>query len=93
MNKELEEAVNILKKIYKFWLGIDNKKAQAIETVLTALENSIPRQSVEDKIEEYRKRSEEYDEKRKDDFMGFWNTEFLKACHKMHGLQELLERK
>lgn len=30
----IEEDKNILKKLYKFWLGIDNRKAQAIENIL-----------------------------------------------------------
>ena len=57
MNKdkmELEEAINNLKKLIepkenRIVMELD---IQALETVLQALENSIPKKKIEDKIEE-----------------------------------------
>lgn len=89
---KLEEAKEILKSILSY-MEDDETEKEAIETVLQALDNSISKDKVKEKVEEYRNKSEEYDENRKNDFMGFWNIEFLKVCHKMQGLQELLEDK
>lgn len=65
MNKdkiELEEAINLLKEMQKNALEAYNNlkgnyrdekakdKAEAIETLLQALENSIPTKKIEDKI-------------------------------------------
>ncbi len=55
--------------------------------------NYIPVSLVKEKIEEYKKKSEEYEENKKDDFMGFWQMEFLKACHKLQAYEELLEKR
>lgn len=53
--------------------------------------NYIQKSKVEEKIEEYKKISEEYEKRKKDDFLGFWQQAFLKACHKYQALQELLK--
>lgn len=90
MDKELKEAINILKKIYKFWLGIDNRKAKAIKTTLTALENSIPKQVIEEKIEGLNKEEKEIYKK------DIGNNELfrLNIINEIRDvLQELLERK
>lgn len=59
MNKELEEAIKRCKKIIteKFNLdySIDNVDKEAIVTVLQALENSIPKETIKDKIKELEK--------------------------------------
>lgn len=60
MNKELEEAKQKLKEFiglfYEFpnptSISMRDYEVQAIETVLQALENSIPKKKVEEKIEE-----------------------------------------
>lgn len=59
MNKELEEAIEILNKIKRTYdiqapnVNIRNRareKVQAIETVLNYIENSIPKKKVEEKL-------------------------------------------
>lgn len=62
MNKELEEAIEILKNLKDkkihfvasyFTTGtvqLDEKEQQSIETVLNYIENSIPKEKVEEKI-------------------------------------------
>lgn len=53
--------------------------------------STIPISVIENKIEEYAKKIEEYEENMGNDIMGFWHKEFLKACHKHQALTELLK--
>lgn len=63
MNKELEEAIKILKPLaigdFITWFnteGVVNVEI-AVETVIQALENSIPKEVIEKKIEELKNKS------------------------------------
>lgn len=88
---------NLIEKLQK-----ENEELKEINNELEAEKNeairrynfeSIPVSLVEEKIEEYKKKSEEYEENKKDDFMGFWQMKFLKACHKLQAYEELLEKR
>lgn len=67
MSKELEEAIKFLKNVVKTQKDLENckttafykKENSAIETVLQALDNSIPKEKVKKKIEGYRNERKE----------------------------------
>ena len=55
MSKELEEVIKYFEKISKEWKTMGNTQIEAakkLEIILQALKNSIPKEKVENKIEE-----------------------------------------
>ena len=87
--KELKEENEKQKKLTKIAQTISD---ESIKEALEEFEKDyIPKSKIKEKIEEYKKKADEFEEKKKDDFMGFWQREFLKACHKYQGLEELLK--
>ena len=91
MNKELEEAIKICNDFVE-----ENKTRKiilhkAIETVLKALENSIPKEVIEKKIKEYKK---DYKTKYDVGFGKNWISKEQQDIEKqIKILQELLEEK
>ena len=85
---KLEEAIKNVEFLIRD-LKVDNYNStfiQAIETVLEALENSIPKKKIEDKIKKYL----EYDKKVKT-YTSDGRENFTAEYYKAKTLQELLE--
>ena len=98
MKKDAQALENLIKGYRELGRLYKSEKEMKIRYVgyyqdLLLKENCIPNSKITEKIEEYKKKAEEYEEKKKDDVMGFWQIEFLKACHKYQALQELIEGK
>ncbi len=85
MNKELEEAITLLKDKDCFCNNPEEKVLSAIKIVVDRAENSIPKQTLKDKMkdlkEQYKKALEENSTKA-----------FILKCQ-IEILQELLEEK
>lgn len=66
MSKKLDEAIKILKRSCELHLQVDEKPNEfdlAIETVLKELDNSIPKEKIEEILEDYQERKRYYDDK------------------------------
>lgn len=93
MNKELEEAIKILKrrnKILKLKYAITNEDLNAIEIILNYIDNYISKEVIEEKIKELNNEEKEIYEK----YIG--NSELYRLSiinEKRNVLQELLEGK
>lgn len=89
MNKELEEYIksyNELKEHKSIIKNIDTDFFfKTVDALLLNLENSIPKEVIENKIEEYKKEGFEYENK--------ICTMYYKKQNEIDTLQELLEGK
>ena len=63
-----------------------------LEMAKEVIENSILKQVVKDKIEEYKKQQNKYENELQEPFaFNYFHREALKLAHKIQALQELLE--
>lgn len=96
MNKELEETIKILNKLlhryslidYRFDNMLTTKQTNAIETLVQALENSIPTSVVEEKIKELDKLIVETQKE-----LGSASKEYTIYVYQKSILKELLQEK
>lgn len=70
----------------------NKRKDMFLEMAKEVIENSILKQVVKDKIEEYKKQQNKYENELQEPFaFNYFHREALKLAHKIQALQELLE--
>ena len=70
----------------------NKRKDMFVEMAKEVIENSILKQVVKDKIEEYKKQQNKYENELQEPFaFNYFHREALKLAHKIQALQELLE--
>lgn len=70
----------------------NKRKDMFVEMAKEVIENSILKQVVIDKIEEYKKQQNKYENELQEPFaFNYFHREALKLAHKIQALQELLE--